>query len=265
MPNKAQPSFLDSLLARGDSLYLVKLMPEVEEPLVNHVIEDVQDGFSQMQVYRENMIEMNENWRGSTTEKDFPFEDCANIRVPFTSVIIQQMQARFMKAIFGGEHIAEFSALDKVFKKDDIDDFNAWFDWELRQTVKLKPAMRDIIHDVLLYGNAFPIPYYERKTQELRSYKRFGVPQEGNIEQYVQQQADAIIGEYPGVSISASPDYGVYQLADIQGKAAGLLTFCAREHNGIPEIVCEIRRREIVFDGVEVFTPNIEEIGRAHV
>ena len=259
MPKKATNPFFEALLTRGEQLYRVKFTEPMEIALTNHIIRDVQDAYANMQVYRENMIEMNENWRGSTTPKDFPFEDCANIRVPFTSVVIQQIVARFMKAIFGGEYIAEFSALDKVFTREETDDYNRWFDWELRNVVKLVPVMRDILQQICLYGNAFPIPYWDRRTQELRSYKRYTIPQEGDIQQFVDQTAQELVGEYPGTSIVESPDYGVYKLVDIKNKPAGQISFCIVIEDDIPELKAEIRRREVVFDGAEVFTPNIED------
>jgi hypothetical protein len=251
--------FFETLLSRGETLYSVKLSEKTEMPLVENVIRDIQDAFGQMQIYRENMIEMNENWRGMTTPKDFPFEDCANVRVPFTSVIVQQMIARFMKAIFGGEYIAEFSSLDKVYTKDETDDFNRWFDYELREIVKLKPTTRDILGEILKYGNAFPMPYWDKRTQELRSYKRFTIPEEGSVSDFVDQQAVMLASSYPGVTVSESPDYGVYKLVDIQNKPAGQLLFSIVIMDGVPELKCEIRRRETVFDGVEVYVPNIED------
>ena len=256
--NDAQ-EFVDALLARGERLYNIKVSREVEDELIRHIRRDFEDAFPQMERYRRNMIEMNENWRGATDDtKDFPFEDCSNVRVPLTSTFKEQMQSRFMKAFFSGRYIAHFSSLDQILKPEEVEEFNGWFDWELRQIVKLKSAMRDVFHGALVYGNSFPEAYWEHRTGEMRSFKRFALRADADPREQVEAALQSIVESEPGTTVTESPNYGSYKTIDRLRKP-GKVVFCARMVDETPELVAEITRHEVVFDGAQVWVPNIED------
>jgi len=257
--NATPPDFFDSLLKRGNRAFDIKLSEDVERVLVQKIRRDFEEAYPQMERFRRNMIEMNENWRGTTDEtKDFPFIDCSNVRVPLTSIFKEQLQARFMKAFFSGRYIAKFSSLDKILPFDDTEEYNQWFDWELRNIVKLKATMRDVFHSTLVYGNAFPEPYYSHHEGEHRSFKRFALDPNTDPQEQVETALASIVAEVPGSSVVDSPDYGIYNLID-SDKRPGKVIFSARHAEGIPELIAEITRTEVLFDGAEVWNPNIED------
>src|SRR5271166_3978436 len=106
------------------------------ECLVDHVIREFEDADSGNRKYKENVADMVANWRGVTEEKEFPFEGCANVQVPFTSMVVEQMVARLLKAVFGGDLWSKIEYVEKQVPADQLEEANQWWNWETREVVK---------------------------------------------------------------------------------------------------------------------------------
>src|SRR5215472_2234959 len=162
-----------------------------EDALVRHVKRDFEDTIGELTPFRQNMVEMTKNWRGTPTPKDFPFKDSANLMQPLTSVQVEGMKARIKKALFGGDIITKIERMDATLSRQQMDEQNQWFQWELDEIVQLEHMFDDVLHELLLHGISIPIPNYCHKERFLHSVRRFqfqpGMPLQQTMEMLVQQ------------------------------------------------------------------------------
>lgn len=214
------------------------------------------------------MAEMLENWRGTTSPKDFPFEGASNIHVPFTSVVIEQMIARLMKAIFGGDLWARIQLLDQQVSTEAIDETNQWFQWELDQIVDIKEFIRDCLHDVLITGISTPIPSYRHDTRMLHSTKMWEYNVDAPLPQLIADALESIVeeknpwGADQPMQVGKQTGAGIFDLMtpDPNGKIVkeGHVIFSLDLDKG--QLQADIWKREVIFDGVKINHVNIEDL-----
>lgn len=234
--------------------------PTPEEiAIVNHVIQDFESGDSASRRFKDNMVEMLGNWRGTTTEKDFPFDGCANVRVPLTASFVETMRARIFKALFASDYVARLSLLDKTIPSDQLTEFNQWFKWELDQIVGFRQTFKDILHNTIIYGTDLSIPYYKHEARYLHSFKEW-VPQEtesltGLLQAAMQELLDSPSdwGTDDRVTVLAETKPGDYKLSD-----KGRLTFSFDEEKGL--LRADMWKKETTFDGGQVEQVQLEDL-----
>lgn len=264
-PNDA---LLQALLKRGkDSdpsiVENIDLSDEEETLLVNHVkreFEDTRAGNSQF--YR-NMIEMTKNWRGTVDVKEFPFENSANFRVPFTSSFIEQTKARWIKAVFGsGGSFAKMDSVDDLLKGPDLEESNQWFDWELREIVHLRKMIKEVLHNVLVNGIGIAVPEYEHRTRMLSSVRRFDFDDKSPLDEQIAQTVQKIIdspttwsAERDEVRVESQTEQGIFKLSD-----GGSIEFSLVERMGKLQLIANVMRNETIFDGVKIRNVNLEDV-----
>ncbi len=201
------------------------------------------------------------NWRGVTEEKDFPFEGCSNVQVPFTSVVVEQMGARLLKGIFGGDLWSKLEYVEKQVESGQLDETNLWWNWELREVVKLKAAVRDIVHDMLVTGISIPIPSYHHETQMLHSFKEWAFELDQPLQLLIQQGIEEILSEPSawGADQKTKPEVvkqskpGIYELTE-DGKIIFSLDLDKMR------LRADIWRREVVFDGARINYVSLEDL-----
>lgn len=243
----------------------INLSTEEEMPLVQHVINDVQTTELSTRTFKTNMREMLKNWRGTKEKKDFPFEGASNIKVPLTSSYIETMKARIVKAIFGGERVSKIKRYDDA-DMEATEELNQWWDWELREVVKLKEHFEGIIHNVLVTGIGLSVDTYHHETRNLHSTREFEVladdkPLSKLIEESLAQiQGDVGMSEWgtdnPMV-IADQTSPGIYSLV---GGGKVIFSLDDTETGTPPHLVADIWRKETVFDGVRPFNVNLEDL-----
>ena len=236
--------------------------------LAAYVIRDFEDADAANRPYKEHMAEMLMNWRGTTEPKDFPFEGASNIVVPFTSVVIEQMVARLMKALFGGEIWSKIHLLDAQVTKEVLDETNQWWQWELEEIVKFKDRMRDVIHDILVLGISTPIPSYRHDTRMLHSMKAWEFDLNRSLPDQIEAACQSIIDERNSwgietpMEIGEQTKLGMFDLMspDPNGKMEkqGHVIFSLDVEKG--QLQADIWKREITFDGVKVNLVNLEDL-----
>ena len=221
----AEEALYSALIARKNP---GKIKLEDEEFFVEHVIREFQDADGASRQYKENIVTCVENWRGTTDEKDFPFEGASNFRVPLTSVYVEQMKARLLKAIFGNDLWATLQYVDQKIERDKLDESNQWWNWELREIVKIKNALRDVLHDVLVTGISTPIPSYHHETHFLHSFKEWHFDADQPLSQLIEDGIQEILTETSSVGVAIKYEVkkqtslGIYELVAVEkGKEAG--------------------------------------------
>lgn len=245
----------------------LKLTDAERSTLVEHVIREFEDADSGSRQFKSNMADMLANWRGVADEKDFPFEGCANVRVPLTSVYIEQMKARILKAALGGELWAKLQYLEKQVELDKLNEANAWWNYELREVVKLKDAVRDIIHDMLVTGISTPIPYYDRETKYLHSFKEWLFDDSQPLQAMILQGLQEILEEPSSWGVPLKYEVkkqsapGVFELAAVEKDRAadgGRIVFSLNVEK--MKLRADIWKREITFDGAKVNYVSLEDL-----
>src|SRR5208282_841181 len=237
------------------------------EALVDFVIREFEDADSGNRQYKENITEMVANWRGVVDEKDFPWENCANVQVPFTSMVVEQMVARLLKAVFGGDLWSKMQYVEKQVPGDQLTEANQWWDWELREIVKLKQAARDIIHDMLVTGISTPIPSYNHETQYLHSKKEWEYDIDAPLQLLIQQGIEDILNEPSDwgtgdkkLEIKKQSKPGIFELVNPSEpkENAGKIIFSLDIDK--MRLRADIWRREVTFDGACVNYLGLEDV-----
>lgn len=228
--------------------------------LVNHVIRGFEDADAGSSTYKANVAELWANWRMTTEDKNFPFDGCSNIRVPLTSVFVETMLARFIKAIFGGEFVAKISLLDKQVSADDLDEFNAWFKWELEEVVHLRAWATDMFRNLLITGIDVNIASYEHETRFLHSTREFELEnQDAKLFEIVEQGVQSIINEPSDwgveepISVTGQPSPAEYKLND-----GGRIVFSLDPEKA--QLKADVWKRETIFNGVRINQVQLEDL-----
>jgi hypothetical protein len=271
-PNDQQPTqipeefqvdeekLLRALVSRGKSKkWEINIGVAEHDAIVYHVMRDFEDANYANGPYKRNMNEMYANWRGVSEPKDFPFDGCANFVVPLTSVLIETMKARIIKAIFGGDYLAKLSYVDKQVPNQELDEMNDWFRWELNEIVKIQKWANNWVHNFLLYGIDITIPWYKNETRYLHSFKRWELDDSKPLTELLYDASQEIInepstwGDEAPLSITDSPALGEYNLDD-GGKIS--FSFDTEEM----KLRADIFRRETVFNGVKLNQVQLEDL-----
>ncbi len=255
-----EESLFKALVSRSKKRPAEIVLNDAErEVLVNHVIRDFQDADAGNSQYKQNMTEMLANWRGSVNEKSFPFDGCANVVVPLTSVLVETMKSRIKKAIFGGEYVAKISLIDKEVDTSDLDEMNKWFKWEVEKVVELDKWFSDALHNILVYGLDISIPCYHHETRYLHSYKEWELNQEQPLSQLLTAGLQEILnepstwGDESLLSVTGQPRPGEYSLND-----DGRIVFSLDVDKN--ELRADTWRRETIFDGVRSNQVQLEDL-----
>ena len=221
-----EDAILEALIERGKNnpaLDTPHLNRREEDAIVEHVVRDFEDTEGDIRSYKLNMLEMTKNWRGTTNKKDFPFKDCANLRVPLTSVHIEGMKARIKKAVFGGDQYAQIRRMDATLPKDQMEDMNNWFQWENEEIVQLERKFDDGLHQLLVHGIAIAVPSYRHEERFLRSIRRFAYQPGMAVSLVLDALANKILEERGSwgaeltngpTTIEKTEEIGVYGLSD---------------------------------------------------
>jgi len=277
---KLEDALFKALVARGkkDPGKLEFESIEEEQQLVERVIRDFEDADSGSRNYKRNVAEMWANWRMTTEPKDFPFDGCANTRVPLTSVFVETMLGRIVKAILGGEFVAKVSLLDKQVAASDLDEMNAWFKWELETVVKLRNWLTDALRNVLITGIDIDIPAYCTETRYLHSTREFELTNESSsLLDFVEQSLKSILDEPSDwgvdqpLAVIGQPRPGEYLLNDDgrivfsmvvpnDGSSPPEVGRKNQSSNTSPTLKADIWKRETIFDGVKIHQVQLEDL-----
>lgn len=254
----SEEALYKALASRRDPA-AIKLVDAEHDALVNHIIHDFEDADTGNREFKRNMTDMLANWRGVTQPKSFPFENCANIVVPLTSVLVETMKARIRKAVMGGEFVAKASYIDKQVPTEELDEFNRWYKWELDEVVELDQWFGHALHNILLYGLDTTIPCYHHETRFLHSSKTWQLDENQQLSKLVEQGIQSIVnepstwGDEPLLLVTGQPRPGEFSLSD-----DGRVAFSLNVEKG--ELKADIWRRETIFDGVRANQVQLEDL-----
>lgn len=244
----------------------INLSVEEEIPLVQHIINDIQTTELSTRTFKTNMKEMLKNWRGTKEKKDFPFEGASNIKVPLTSSYIETMKARIVKAVFGGERLTKISKYDDT-DAEALEELNQWWEWELREVVKLKEHFEGIVHNVLVTGIGLSVDTYHTEKRTMHSRREFEIladqrPLSALIQDSIKKLIeDSELSEWGNDAIQVGDETkpGIFSLND-GGKIVFSLELNEDLPSESPRLVADIWKKETVFDGVRPFNVNLEDL-----
>ena len=245
----------------------INLTVEEEMPLVQHVLNDIQTTELSTRTFKTNMREMLKNWRGTKEKKDFPFEGASNIKVPLTSSFVETMKARIVKAIFGGERISKLSRYGDVVNEQDLQELNEWFEWELREVVKLKQHFEEVVHNVLVTGIGLSVDTYHHETRMMHSRREFQIQADNKpLSQLINDAVEKIQndpfqsewGTDITLNVEKETSPGIFK-CNSGGKIIFSLEFDP-DKGDPPRLVADVWRQETVFDGVRPFNVNLEDL-----
>jgi hypothetical protein len=144
--------------------------PPLMQKLVKHCC-DLRDVFMASE-YRSAKLEEIEKSRKAYEQQQeddgWPFEGARNIVVPMTTITVDNMEPRLVAGLIGKDPVVRFE-MDGMNEKDEPTNIlEDWYNKELKNTVKIKPATVNLIHNVLLDGTVFCIPAYDLKEIKRR-------------------------------------------------------------------------------------------------
>src|SRR5208282_4919163 len=262
-----EDALLAALLSRGKrDIMSITLNEEATGIFVERIIRDFFDGATALREWYKNQVELVKNWEGIVDPKHFPYEDAANVRVPFTSVQIQQWAARIVKALLGGEYVTRFEALDESVDAAGLDETNQWFQWELDeivrsgdQMVSLRAVMEAVVKQVLIGGLCLPIATWKKERRRLMEYKEYEYTVDKPISTQL-QAALSLLFEDKDYEVTSMPGQGILNLSVKDPDEAlpdkAKVTFSIK--NG--RLCAASDRCETTFHGVNITIPNSEDL-----
>ena len=81
----------------------LKLRQKDEERLTEYILGEIEQSQSDQSEFLQNLKLWTNLYEGKVYEKDFPWKDCANIRLPFTATNCEAIFSRMMNSIFSME------------------------------------------------------------------------------------------------------------------------------------------------------------------
>lgn len=252
----------------------IALTRKDEDDLVQQVLDDITNGNNAMGNFVDNITELWGNWRGVKTDKNFPFENCSNIRVPLTSVFVETMTMRLLKAIVGGDLICKLNYVNRQVDAEQLDEANHWFKWELKHNVKFRSWLINALREMLITGLNITIPSYVHEKRYLHSQRAFALPDGLGIKDACEQALETIInqpsdwGTPEKLAIIKQTRPGDFKLNDGGRIVLSLKPLDDPEAlDGQPsttgeagELIADIWRREVTFDGVKLNSIALEDL-----
>lgn len=257
--SQADPVML-ALLRRGKRAQTsIVLDDDSSALLVERIIRDFNDGAAAVSVWYTNQIELVKNWEGIVDPKSFPYEDAANVRVPFTSAMVQQTVARMVKALLGGDLVTRFERLDEEVDEAALNDMNQWFQWELSEVVDIYHVIERIISQAVIRGISLPVPRWCKERRALYEYREFQFDPARSIQDQL-QTAIGMLFEDKDFNIAGTPGVGIFKVSvkdpDEPLPDPAKVTFSVRNNR----LCAQVEKKETVFCGVKIDAPNNEDL-----
>jgi hypothetical protein len=253
IPQADESELIRLLFAKKSGRVLLRPTYVEKDLIVDRVIRDINAAIGTNRIFREDHIEFYRNWRGvpETIETGPIGEHSANLKVPMTSTFIEQWKARALKVL---EEFS-FEALDPSVTERDLKELNDWFKWELENVVGFEDAKSIILHHLLVDGIAMPIPTYEHVEKDFHSSYDFDFMEDVSVVDQMYQAMDLIFqGSLVEEINNIGP--GKFSVSIKRDEDPAEVSFSLDKDCLRAEVV----RREIVFDGVKVFQPNLEDV-----
>lgn len=247
-----------ALVKRPRRTQEAKPTTEERELIVDRIIRDFTDAASTHRAFRADHVKFMNNWRGTPEPvEDGPIgEASANVKVPLTSTFIEQWKARFISAVFSNDRIVEFQSTDHSIDPDTLRSLGEWFQWELEHVVRFEDVLDAILHYTLVDGVAMPIPRYERIEEERFSTREFQYDDEVPLETQIQLALEVIFQGERVESVVPGRAAGSYEIQIQHEDTPTHIVFLLDKDL----LVAEIKRTEVVFDGVRIQCPDIEDV-----
>lgn len=255
-----EDALLAALLNRGRKEWRsIELSDGDSNDLVERIIRDFNDGAAALHEWYKNQVELVKNWEGIVDAKHFPFEDAANVRVPFTSVQIEQWAARIVKALLGGEYVTHFERLDESVDETGLLEHNQWFQWELDEIVQLTEMMERIVKQVLIGGLCLPIATWKKERRQLLQMHEYEFDASKPISTQIQAALELMF-DGKEFEIAGQPGQGIFTInvkdLDEAVPDKARVTFAIRNNRLCSTSDC----KETTFNGVKITIPNSEDL-----
>jgi hypothetical protein len=146
--------------------------PEILQRLVKHCT-DLRSKFEESDYRKKKLKEIAASHRTYEQEpdpkdKDWPFENAENIILPMTTITVDNMEPRLVAGLIGKEPIVNLE-MDGMEEQDEPTEvIEDWFNKELKNKVKIKPSVVNMVHTMLLEGTVYQIPGYDIKDVKKR-------------------------------------------------------------------------------------------------
>lgn len=250
-----EETLIRALVRRGSRpRRTITLSREEETFLANRIIRDFDDtsSASASARFRERHERYWRNWRGVLSPKNAPYKGAANVHLPLSSSFKEQMQARLIKGVLGGDRYALFSSLDDRVKPEDLNELNDWFQWELEEVVELPYHMNQIFHEILLDGISLPVAVYAHEERVLYGKRDFTIEESTPLQAQMANAIGQIFeNEEPIATTSGQGLFEVEHSMPDGTRSSAKVSFSIESHES-DVLVAETERKEVSFDGVRI-------------
>jgi len=253
-------------LPSGDSVKKTpkkEFLPAIDKRVkIEHILafldDAVQNSVDSRQIWQSNLEIWYKQYRGVVAEKDFPWEDCSNLHVPITGILVDTLVSRMINPIFstapfvtargasqqGPQQAPQQEgqqAPPSVSDHDKSRDVENMLHYVMNQRIKIYPVVQDWIREAFIYGRAVVKVVWRKET---RKYTRQLSQQDVMRDIQVAQQ------EVQGGNPSSETLEFLNQMA-----------FIAQEHDFENHPFINVEREETMYDNPDwVFIP-IEDFG----
>lgn len=120
------------------------------------------EGSSYRQRKLKEIEEGRKRYRNDRPEKTYPFKKASNKSLGLEAIAIDNLEPRMVNKLIGEDDFIQVkpTAEDDVEKVEDVREF---MHWATLQNMKLKPAIKPIVHDLLMDGTKFVFCLWEEK------------------------------------------------------------------------------------------------------
>jgi len=239
----------------------INLSKNEQASLEQRIISDFFDASSANTNFNRNHVEYLNNWRNTPEpiSDNHPLGDmAANVKVPLTTTFVEQWKARLSKIILGEGNIARFYSEVETLDDGVAKQISDWFNWELRNTIGISKVLNSIMHYVLVDGMCLSVPGYHIEKKRIVSTREFQLDAERPLSVQIEagiNQCFSSLGHTVRF-ITLANALGVYEV-DVEN-IESLAEVTAIIEDGM--LIFELEYDEIMFDGVKVEIPNIEDV-----
>lgn len=256
-----EPSLFDAISKRKRRSLEVKLDKETSDKLAMRVVYDFTDAQNANRDFRLNHLEFLNNWRATPepVSEDHPLGDlAANVKVPLTTTYIEQWKARLSKVILPEGNVARFYSIVETLDQEVLKKLAQWFNWELYNIVNIEKVIAEIMHYALVDGICMSVPSYERTVKRVLTCREFdfntAAPLSQQIEAGINQCFTTLGFKLSLIGLTETP--GEYEVT-LEGQETPAAVSVIIDEDAI---IFELEFDDVVFDGVKVEIPNIEDI-----
>jgi len=146
---------------------------------------------------------------------DFPFDNAVNNTLPLTAITVDNMEPRLVAGLIGKDPIIRFEMEGMTQQDEPTQILEDWYNKELKNIVRIKEAVINLVHTILLDGTWYGCPRYTTRKKKKMVFQmgQGGIPAIGADGNRVVEEKEQTLSE--GGKIEPVPFVDVFCPDDV--------------------------------------------------